>query len=93
MKIPWGGTVCSGSATNTRQILVTTCLSAHSVGVHHDPHFVGTVGARVRRFVFINRKGNIDYKVNPPAYDWNSERISQCVSVEVRLTRDQLWWV
>jgi hypothetical protein len=65
-------------------ILVTTCLSALTLGVSVDRHLVGTVGVRVHRYVWLTKTGGIRYKELPPSHDWNSERISRCVSVEVR---------
>src|SRR5262245_50465917 len=65
-------------------ILVTTCLSALTLGVSVDRHLVGTVGVRVHRYVWLTKTGGIRYKELPPSNDWNSERISRCVSVEVR---------
>jgi hypothetical protein len=65
-------------------ILVTTCLSALTLGVSVDRHLVGTVGVRVHRYVWLTKTGGIRYKELPPSHDWNSERISRCLSVEVR---------
>jgi hypothetical protein len=65
-------------------ILVTTCLSALTLGVDIHRDIVGTVGVRVRRYVWRKKNGAISYKQLPPSHDWNSERISRCVSVEVR---------
>ena len=63
---------------------MTTCLSALTLGVSVERRLVGTVGVRVHRYVWLTKSGEIRYKELPPSHDWNSERISRCVSVEVR---------
>lgn len=65
-------------------ILITTALSALTLGVDIERGAVGTVGVRVHRYVWLGKNGQIRYKQLPPSHDWNSERISRCVSVEVR---------
>jgi len=65
-------------------ILVTTCLSALTLGVDIDLRRVGTIGTRIHRYVWLGPNGAIRYREIPPSFDWNSERISRCVSVEVR---------
>lgn len=65
-------------------ILITTCLSALTLGVDIDRHQVGTIGTRIHRYVWLGPNGAIRYRQLPPSFDWNSERISRCVSVEVR---------
>jgi hypothetical protein len=64
-------------------ILVTTCLSALTLGVVEGRR-LGSVGVRVHRYVWLTKSGAIRYKQLPPSHDWNGERISRCVSVEVR---------
>ena len=65
-------------------ILVTTCLSALTLGVDIERKQVGTIGTRISRYVWLAKNGAIRYRQIPPSFDWNSERISRCVSVEVR---------
>ena len=65
-------------------ILITTALSALTLGVDIERGAIGTVGVRVHRYVWLGKNGQIRYKQLPPSHDWNSERISRCVSVEVR---------
>lgn len=65
-------------------ILVTTCLSALTLGVDIDQRRVGTIGTRIHRYVWLGANDAIRYREIPPSFDWNSERISRCVSVEVR---------
>lgn len=69
-----------------RDILVTTCLSALTLGVSSPRNLVGTVGTRVFRYLHFDAKNKLAIKELPPAFDWNSERIGQCVSVTVRTT-------
>jgi hypothetical protein len=65
-------------------ILVTTCLSALTLGVDSERKQVGTIGTRIHRYVWLGKNGAIRYRQIPPSFDWNAERISRCVSVEVR---------
>jgi len=65
-------------------ILVTTCLSALTLGVDSERKQVGTIGTRINRYVWLGKNGAIHYRQIPPSFDWNAERISRCVSVEVR---------
>lgn len=69
---------------NPQDILVTTSLSAATVGVDLDRRFVGSIGARVHRYFHFDSKGVLQYKELPPSYEWNSEYIQRCVSVAVR---------
>lgn len=68
----------------TRDILVTTSLSALTLGVDIDRRQVGTIGTRVQSYFFFDNKGKLQYKELPPSYEWNSEYISRCISVRVR---------
>ena len=69
---------------NTRDILVTTSLSALTLGVDLDNRQVGSIGTRVYNYWYFDKKGVLQYKLLPPSYEWNSEYISRCVSVRVR---------
>ena len=65
-------------------ILVTTSLSALTLGVDLDNRQVGTIGTRIHSYWFFDKKGALQYKPMPPSYEWNSEYISRCISVRVR---------
>lgn len=69
---------------NPQDILVTTSLSAATVGVNLDRRFVGSIGSRVHRYFYFDSKGVLKYKELPPSYEWNSEYINRCVSVAIR---------
>jgi|GEM_PF-5835557 len=69
-----------------RDVLVTTSISAHTVGVNYERRFVGGVSTRVYRYAFRDKQNKLQIKTLPPAADWNSEYISRCVSVGVRTT-------
>lgn len=69
---------------NPQDILVTTSLSAVTVGIDLDRRIVGSIGARVHRYFYFDSKGVLQYKELPPSYEWNSEYINRCVSVAVR---------
>jgi hypothetical protein len=56
-------------------VLVTTCLSALTLGVDSENKQVGTIGTRINRYVWLGKNGAIRYRQIPPSFDWNAERI------------------
>ncbi|MDX2178319.1 MAG: hypothetical protein SFV18_01920 [Bryobacteraceae bacterium] len=69
-----------------RDVLVTSSISAHTVGVNYERRFVGGVSTRVHQYAFRDKLNKLQIKTLPAAADWNSEYISRCVSVAVRTT-------
>ena len=67
---------------NTRDILVTTSLSALTLGVDLDNRQVGSIGTRVYNY-WDFEKAVLQYKLLPPSYEWNSEDTAD-PSVRVR---------